>query len=239
MALPNGSPPAAPGDAAPARRRPSPLMVAGVASLGNGVAVVLSITTGMPLGGLLLIVWTVNIGAFVTMSALGGARTRATILKALVVGIVVGVVAVVAYDATKAALSQLDPSPYDPFEVTRRFGVLLTGPGTSAAVVSLVGWAFHLLNGITFTIVFACLFARSGRISRRRGIATGIAWGLFLETFQLALYPGWMSIGFIDEFRRISFLAHLVFGTLLGLLVPAGLRWIDRRTPQLGGGPGG
>jgi hypothetical protein len=55
-------------------------------------------------------------------------------------------------------------------------------------------------------------------------LATGVAWGLFLETFQLMLYPGWLKIGFLDEFRRISFGAHLVFGAGLGLMVPYGLR---------------
>jgi hypothetical protein len=38
------------------------------------------------------------------------------------------------------------------------------------------------------------------------------------------LYPGWLNIGFMGEFRHVSFGAHVVFGASLGLLVPAGLR---------------
>lgn len=211
------------------RRRPGPLVVAGVASLANGVALVVHIVGGLPLGGLLVVVWSVAVVAILAMAAVGGPRMRATLVRAIAVGLVVGLVATLAYDATKAFLSQLDPSPYDPFETTRVFGRILIGSAASPVAITVVGWAFHLMNGATFAIAFACLFARSGRIGRWRGIATGIGWGLFLETFQLVLFPGWLSIGFIDEFRRISFLSHIVFGAILGLFVPAGLRWIDRR----------
>jgi hypothetical protein len=204
-------------------------VVAGVASLGNGVAIVLAIVGGLPLGILLALVWSVNVVAFLVMSALGGPQTRATIMRAVAVGLVVGIVATLAYDATKALLSQFDPSPYDPFEASRKFGRILIGSPASPVAIAIVGWGFNLLNGSTFSIAFACLFARSGRIGRWRGVATGIGWGLFLETFQLVLYPGWLNITFIDEFRRISFLSHIVFGAILGLFVPAGLRWVDRR----------
>jgi hypothetical protein len=92
------------------------------------------------------------------------------------------------------------------------------------------------MNGCTFAIAYSCLFARDGHLSKRWALATGVAWGLFLETFQLALYPGWLKIGFLEEFRRISFGAHLVFGAGLGLMVPYGLRRlraaaaVDRRS---------
>ena len=211
------------------RRRPSPLVVAGVASLANGVALVLAIVSGLPLGGLLAIVWSIALVTIAAMAVVGGPRMRTTIVRTVTVGLVVGLVATLAYDATKAVLSQLDPSPYNPFEVTRLFGISLIGSAASPEAIAVVGWAFHLTNGATFTIAFAGIFGRSGRIGRWRGVATGIGLGLFLETFQLILYPGWLNIGFLDEFRRISFLSHLVFGAMLGFFVPAGLRWIDRR----------
>ncbi|HEY8136159.1 MAG TPA: hypothetical protein VIF08_08985, partial [Candidatus Limnocylindrales bacterium] len=65
--------------------------------------------------------------------------------------------------------------------------------------------------------------------SRRRGIVTGVGWALLLETAQLVLYPGWLDIRFLDEFRQISFLSHVVFGLTLGLGIPAGLRWARNR----------
>ena len=54
---------------------------------------------------------------------------------------------------------------------------------------------------------------------RRRHIValvSGLGWGLFLEAFQVALYPGWLNILAIREFVLSSLLGHLVYGTTLG-----------------------
>ena len=55
---------------------------------------------------------------------------------------------------------------------------------------------------------------------------TGALWGLFLEAFQLTLYPDWLGIRFVDEFVRISALSHLAYGASLGLIA----RWGFRQT---------
>lgn len=196
----------------------------------------LYIVGGLPLSFLLASAWTIAVISYFATRATTGPRQRARLLRAVGVGLVIGLFATIAYDVTKAILAQLDPSPYNPFEVTRIFGQILIGTTAPDAAITIVGWSFHLLNGCTFGVAFACLFARSGRISRLRGWAYGLAWGLFLETMQLALYPGWLNTGFVDEFRRISFLSHIVFGTILGFFVPAGLRWVDRRRAASAGG---
>jgi hypothetical protein len=217
-------------------RHLTPLIVAGVASLANGVALLLYILGGVPLPILLAFTWTVAALALVTMSARGNPATRVRLRRYVGIGLAAGLAATLAYDVTKAILSQLDPSPFNPFEATRIFGTILVGPEAPAAVIAVVGWAFHITNGCTFAIAFACLFARDGRISFRRGILSGMAWGVFLETFQLALFPGWLNIRFLDEFRQISFLSHLVYGATIGILVPAGLRWSDDRRSHIAGG---
>jgi hypothetical protein len=209
--------------------RPTPLLVAGVASLANGVALLGTILGGISLSTLLVVTWTTAVIAFALIAALAPPPYRRALLASVVVGIVAGLVATLAYDATKALLSQLDASPYNPFEATKVFGRLLLGEGASTDAMTVAGWIFHLTNGCTFAIAYALIFARGGRISRRRGLVTGIGWGLFLETFQLVLYPGWLSVTFLDEFRQISFLGHVVYGAVLGLLVPAGLRVARRR----------
>lgn len=216
----------------PTSLRPTPLVVAGIASLANGAALLLYILGRLPLPLLLAVTWTIAAIAVATMGALGDAANRARLKRFVLIGLAAGLVATPAYDVTKAILSQLDPSPFDPFATTHVFGEILIGTSAPPILISIVGWAFHLANGCTFAIAFACLFARGGRISVRRGVLTGMIWGLFLETFQLALYPGWLSIKFLDEFRQISFLAHVVFGASLGLLVPAGLRWSERRVSR-------
>ena len=205
-------------------RRRRVLTITGVASLANGAALVAHILGGISLPVLLAVTWAVAVGTVVAFAGVGDPTGKAAVGRNVVVGLVAGTVAVLAYDATKAVLAQLDPSPYNPFEVTQIFGAILVGKSAPPALVAAVGWAFHLMNGCTFAIAYSCLFARDGDISKRRAVVTGVTWGLFLETFQLLLYPGWLKIGFVDEFRRISFSAHVVFGAGLGLMVPYGLR---------------
>ncbi|MDP9326312.1 MAG: hypothetical protein M3O87_07240 [Candidatus Dormibacteraeota bacterium] len=215
----------------PVDRHRRVLAIAGIASLGNGAALVGHILGGIPLPVVLAITWSIAVGAVVAMAGVGDPGQGAAIRRTVVVGLAAGIVATLAYDGTKAVLAQLDPSPYNPFEVTRIFGTVLVGASAPSSVITAVGWGFHLMNGCTFAIAYACLFGRGGRISKRRALVTGVAWGLFLETFQLLLYPGWLKIGFLDEFRRISFGAHLVFGAGLGLMVPYGLRRLQPDAP--------
>lgn len=73
----------------------------------------------------------------------------------------------------------------------------------------------HLLNGTSFGVAYLFLFARDGRTSVRRALLTGVGWGLFLETFQLTLYPGWLDIRLYQEFATISALSHIVYGATL------------------------
>lgn len=203
-----------------------------LASLANGVALLLAIVAGLPLGALLAITWSIAAVMFAAAAVLGGPHVRSLIGRVVLTGFIVGLIATLAYDATKSVLSQLDPSPYDPFEATRIFGQLLIGTTSSPLEIAAVGWAFHLTNGATFAIAFTCFVARWRAVGRWRWVAAGLGWALFLETFQLILYPGWLSIAFIDEFRTISFLSHIVFGVILGSLIPPCLRWFDRRATQ-------
>lgn len=202
------------------------MIVVGLASTANGAALVFHIVGSLPLPALLAVTWGIALVALAAMATVGGRDTRALIVRLVAVGLVAGLVATLAYDVSKAVLSQLDPSPYDPFEATRVFGRILLGQEAGSAVVAVAGWGFHLANGGTFAIAFAALFARDGNISRQRAIVAGMVWALFLETFQLVLFPAWLGIRFVDEFRQISFLSHIVFGVSLGLLIPAGLRRI-------------
>ena len=211
------------------------MLVIGLACLANGAALTFHIVGRLSLPLLLAIIWTVAVISIVAMAAVSGAAERASMLRVVLVGLAVGIAATIAYDATKVVLSQLDPSPYNPFEATRTFGRALVGESAGAAAITASGWAFHLANGSTFAIAYAAVFARDGNVSRRFAVATGIGWALILETFQLVLYPGWMDIRFLDEFRQISFASHFVFGLALGLLIPAGLRWARRRSTPLEG----
>ena len=130
------------------------------------------------------------------------------------------------------------PTAYDPFHVISIFGTLILGSDVDPALIMAAGTAFHLVNGTSFGVAYLFLFARDGRITLRRALLTGIGWGLFLETFQITLYPGWLDIRLYQEFAAISALSHVVYGATLGLLA----RWLLRRVfaePRIDRPPGG
>jgi hypothetical protein len=148
-----------------------------------------------------------------------GSEDRRRDARVLAIGAVAGIVATLTYDAAKVVLSQADPSPYNPFEALRVFGSLLLGATAEPLAVPAPRTAFHLLNGTCFGIAYTFLFGPIAARTRRSALVSGMAWGLFLETFQLTLYPGWLDIRFYQEFATISALSHLVYGATLGLLV--------------------
>lgn len=205
------------------RWRPS-FAIVGVAVLANGVALLFHILRAASLPAALAATWGVGLVAILVVIARSAPAVRDDLLRIGTIGIVAGLVATVAYDASKAVLSTLDPAPWDPFEALRIFGLALIGPGWPDPVTRAVGLLFNLSNGTTFGLAFALLFGLWS--ARRIGVAilAGVAWGLFLETFQLTLYPGWMSIRFLDEFRQVSFGGHVVYGACVGLIVQGGLR---------------
>ena len=151
-------------------------------------------------------------------------EVRRWTVRTVTVGALIGLAATLTYDVTKALLSQLDPSPYNPFEALRIFGQLLLATDATTPDVYVVGALFHFLNGTAFAVAYAFLFGRDGATTRRRAILTGMGWGVFLEIFQLTLYPGWLNIQFYTEFATISALSHVVYGATVGLLARAGLR---------------
>ena len=189
----------------------------GVAALFSGAALL-----GNILFGFSLVLGLVVIGGGAAAVA-AVAVTRMTpderwrLRRTVGAGVVAGLVATICYDVAKAVLSQVDPSPFNPFEATRVFGVLLIGDGAPEGALQAAGIALHLLNGTAFGVAFTVLFGREGRLSMPAALLFGIGWGLFLELFQITLYPGWLDIRAYREFATISALSHVVYGATLGL----------------------
>lgn len=200
-------------------------LVIGLALLANGAALVVHIVRGVPLPPLLLIAWAGGLAAIAASFVRADPETRVELRKTFIVGVLAGLMATAAYDAAKALLSNLDPAPWNPFEATRVFGIALLGPDVPDTVSRIAGWAFHISNGATFGMAFAFIFGGRAMAGIAWAIGLGAAWGVFLEAFQLSLYPTWLRIGALDEFRQVSFLAHVVFGATLGLLVRRWLPW--------------
>jgi hypothetical protein len=149
-----------------------------------------------------------------SLQAAPGRRLRRLVLA----GVTSGIVATLVYDLARFALLRIDPGPFDPFETLPIFGSLLVGSEAGAEAQLLAGIGFHLLNGTAFGLAYTLLFGSVLRRSARWALLSGIGWGLLLETFQLAIYPGWLQISAFDEFLRISAFGHLAYGSTLGLL---------------------
>jgi hypothetical protein len=191
----------------------------------SGVALLLNILGGVSLGLALLVMTTLLVVIFAAVLVISSPESRSWMLRTIAVGIAVGFSATIIYDVTKTILSQLDPSPFDPFHAIQIFGELLVGTSSDPALITAAGTAFHLVNGTSFGVAYMFLFARDGGISERRALVTGIGWGLFLEAFQLTLYPGWLDIRLYQEFATISAISHVLYGATLGLVG----RWVLRR----------
>ncbi|MGQ0609398.1 MAG: hypothetical protein ACT4OQ_13190 [Chloroflexota bacterium] len=202
----------------------------GIGALFSGAALLGNILIGLPLPITLGATAAVAFGGGTVLLWRAETARRAALLKTIGIGISAGFLATLIYDAAKFGLSQLDPSPYNPFEATRLFGQLLIGTAAPGPLIVMAGTAFHFLNGTMFGLAFTVLFARGGRTSVAQAGLTGAAWGLFLEAFQYTLYPDWLGIRLVDEFIRISALSHLAYGAGLGLIARWGYR--QARRPQ-------
>jgi hypothetical protein len=194
----------------------------GGAALFSGAALLAHILAGIAMPLALGVTATLLVATLIVVARRASSAQRRLLLDRALVGLVTGVLATAAYDGAKFVLSQWDPSPYNPFEALRVFGVILLGASAPAAAVQAAGLAFHLLNGLAFGVAYCYL-------AGRRGILMGVAWGVFLEIFQLTLYPGWLDVRFYQEFVQISGLSHLVYGMVLGLGCQVGLRRIEAR----------
>jgi hypothetical protein len=198
-------------------RKPRVPPAVGFAALFGGVALVAHIVAGLSLRTMLLFTSSIVALSLRLMWRRAAADDRQRLARVFAIGAGVGLLATVANDAAKYALSVWDPSPYNPFEAIRIFGVLLAGPTAGTTLTYGLGAAFHAVNGTSFGMAYTFFFGHRGAIA-------GVAWGLFLETFQLTLYPGWLDIRAYREFAQISALSHVVYGLVLGLLARRLLR---------------
>lgn len=124
-------------------------------------------------------------------------------------GFLAGLLATAVYDGFRWFLLREFEFTFQPFHIFSIFGTLLLGPQAPPALVVAVGIAFHVSNGVGFAIGYAILFGA-------RGVLVGLVWALALETIMLAVYPDWLHIKTLGEFRTISLLGHLAYGGVLG-----------------------
>ncbi len=185
------------------------LRILGIGALFSGIALLAHIIAGVSLRLALALTVVFLMLTLVLVWHRTSSEERSPMMRRVLVGLVSGLLATASYDSSKFALSQWDPSPYNPFEAIHLFGLLLAGSTASNVVVNAAGTVFHIVNGISFGLAFCLLVERPGLLS-------GIAWGLFLALMQITLYPGWIPMNFYQEFATISAISHVVYGIVLG-----------------------
>lgn len=180
--------------------------------LASGAALVASVVTGLPLSWTLALFGTTAV-LIVAVRWMQLAPDEQRRLQAqLVTGLIAGLLATAAYDLSRFLLVQLGRLPLTPFETFNLFGRMITGQGEQSALTFAVGSAYHVLNGTAFAIGYCVLLG--GRTWR-----WGVAWGLGLEAAMLTLYPGWLKLdNVLIEFTTMSFVGHLCYGTVLGIV---------------------
>lgn len=185
-------------------------LVGGGVFLVSGISLVVHILTDAPLAVVLsLLALGGGMAAAVTLSTRPAARARWRRLVG--VGVVVGLVATVAYDLSRWLLVQVAGFHTSPFKALPFFGEALLGSMGGPTARTVAGIAFHLLNGCAFGVAYTVWFGE-------RHPAWGVGFAMALEAFMLALYPGWLDVRSIQELTSISLLGHVAYGvTLAGM----------------------
>jgi hypothetical protein len=182
----------------------------------------LPLATGAALVVYILAGWSLRVALAVTVvcaaltAAYGwrrlGPLARVWARRRIVAGIVAGIVATAGYDLVRLGLVRFGGFTFWPFDIFAVFGRAFLGPETDPVVLRAAGVAYHFANGIGYGIAYSLVFGR-------RGPLVGLAWGMGLELFMVALYPGWLHIGALfGEFLSVSLLGHITYGLLLGTI---------------------
>lgn len=181
----------------------------GALFLASGAALLVhvigKISLGAALGGGILIVFLV--GWLVWRRA--SAQERFRLRQLLATGLVAGVCATIVYDLSRFALIIVTGTAFWPFDIFEIFGRGIVGAEYHGWWVFVIGFLFHILNGIAFGTAYTIWFGR-------RGPLAGVGFALVLELFMVSIYPSWLNIAMVGEFLSVSIFGHLAYGLTLG-----------------------
>jgi hypothetical protein len=192
-------------------RTPSWQLLCGAAFLATGAALLAYIASGISL------LWTALFIGMLAAALLAGIARRLNDSKRLFLkrriaaGLIGGVVATAAYDASRFALIKITGIHFWPFDIFRVFGQALLGPNFNSGVTRAAGLVYHILSGLSFGIAYSIVLGA-------RGVPAGIAFAMCLELFMVTVYPGWLHMKALQEFLQVSVFGHLIYGSVLGYL---------------------
>jgi hypothetical protein len=132
--------------------------------------------------------------------------------RRLVLGIALGLAATVAYDLVRLAAQTALPLDFNAFAIHARFGELIIDQPRDSTAARVVGWSYHISNGLTFALCYTL-------VAGRARWWWGLLYGLTLESLMVVMYPTGFGLSRGNEdFLIVSFLGHATYGSVLGLL---------------------
>lgn len=142
-------------------------------------------------------------------------KKQSDILKLVYSGLWAGSLATLAYDLVRVPIAY---SGIPVFKAISYFGTVFLNVPTPTSLSEVVGWAYHLSNGVSFGLMYAALVSKPGPI-------TAVLWGMTLEGVML-LTPYAEVFGYRRDakFLAITIGAHAVYGLVLWLALHAAAR---------------
>jgi hypothetical protein len=199
-------------ETAPARLRRSVTVIAAGASLSSGAALVAAILLGRPLWLATTFIAGPGMVGLIGLSVVARRQQHDLFVVRLKRGLLGGAAATAAYDLVRWLIEALHLTSTNSFVAIPVFGSGLTGRPTTSTTALVAGWAFHISNGLGFSIAYH--FVAAGRPMR-----WAIGYALVLEAFMIWLYPGWLGLSAGTEFLSVSIAGHVAYGAVLGVSV--------------------
>jgi hypothetical protein len=127
-------------------------------------------------------------------------------------GLIAGFFGLIAYDLVRLIIYESGIIAWYPYHAIPRLGSLMTGKPPEDRASIFAGWLYHIWNGFNFAIIYSL-------VAGPAAWGWGVAWAMMLEIGMLLSYPTFLSVKDDWQFRTVSLIGHLVYGTVVGLTV--------------------
>jgi hypothetical protein len=132
--------------------------------------------------------------------------------RRVLLGLLFGIAATAAYDLIRLILQTALPVDFNAFRIHAVFGEMISGAPRTSTEAKVVGWSYHISNGLTFALCWTMVMGRAKWWQ-------AVIYALVLQTMMVILYPHAFGVSRSSKaFLGISFTGHATYGLVLGLL---------------------
>jgi len=184
--------------------RPAALVpfVLGAASIGSLLLYFYGVTSMGEGARWLLLPALVLLAVFV----LAMARRDADLAERVIAGVWAGAIATFGYDVVRVPIAV---SGVPVFKAISYFGTLILDQVRPTVASEIVGWGYHLSNGIGFALMYAMMV-------KKPRLWSAMLWGVTLEAAMLATpYAEVFGYRMTPKFLAVTIGSHLVYGSVL------------------------